>query len=282
MTTSHLPQIKLGLALLFALAAHSATGQGQQSINLISSADGKTIAANLFKPDGPGPFPAMVIMHDCSGLGPRASGAPGRWAKLLQEDYVVILPDSFRSRGIDNGVCMIYDSAIHRSVNGAVRAADAYAALAALRELPYVDARAIGIMGGSHGGWATLATIVAPGERRDPLAEAKRQGFAAAIALYPSCQVQYGDWTPKRANGNSGPMISHSGFYRTLAPTLILTGEKDDWTPAQPCQTMVEASRAQGQSIDIKVYAGAHHAFDNDAPVRFIASRNNSNSPTGR
>src|SRR2546427_12440773 len=64
------------------------------------------IPATLSKPDGPGPFPAVVIMHDCSGLGPRSSGAPDRWAKeLLARRYVVVLPDSFTTRGHPDGVC---------------------------------------------------------------------------------------------------------------------------------------------------------------------------------
>ena len=37
----------------------------------------------MITPDGEGPFPAVVIMHDCSGLGPFSSGAPGRWAREL-------------------------------------------------------------------------------------------------------------------------------------------------------------------------------------------------------
>ena len=36
------------------------------------------IPVTLLKPEGPGPFPAVVILHDCSGLGPRSSGAPER------------------------------------------------------------------------------------------------------------------------------------------------------------------------------------------------------------
>ena len=56
------------------------------------------------RPDGPGPFPAVVIMHDCSGLGPTASGAPGRWAReLVARGYVVVMPDSFTPRGHAGG-----------------------------------------------------------------------------------------------------------------------------------------------------------------------------------
>src|SRR4051812_30019843 len=52
---------------------------------LIATADPVTpqLTANLLKPEGSGPFPAIVLLHDCSGLGPRSSGAPARWAKEL-------------------------------------------------------------------------------------------------------------------------------------------------------------------------------------------------------
>ena len=45
-------------------------------------------------------------MHDCSGLGPRSSGAPGRWARELgARGYVTVIPDSFTTRGHPDGVC---------------------------------------------------------------------------------------------------------------------------------------------------------------------------------
>lgn len=39
----------------------------------------------LTKPPGNGPFPAVVILHDCSGLGVRSSGSPARWAGVLMQ-----------------------------------------------------------------------------------------------------------------------------------------------------------------------------------------------------
>ena len=45
---------------------------------------------------------------------------------------------------------------------------------------------------------------------------------------------------------------------------------------------MVEAAQAAGYPISIKVYPGAHHAFDSDRPVRYVAQRVNANSPTWR
>jgi dienelactone hydrolase len=62
---------------------------------------------------------------------------------------------------------------------------------------------------------------------------------------------------------------------------MILIGEKDDWTPAEPCRRLVENSRAAGYPMQIRIYPGAHHAFDNASPVRYNAQRNNPNAPSG-
>ena len=164
------------------------------------------------------------------------------------------------------------------AVNGYRRAADAYGALAALRALPYVDGKRVGIMGGSHGGWTALAAMFVPTDSKDALAEPKRDGFAAAVALYPSCEPRYGAWST--ANTDTPAEARYSGIYQPIAPLLILTGEKDDWTPAEPCRQLAERSRVAGHPVDIKIYPGAHHSFDNDRPVRYVAQRRNGRGAT--
>ena len=274
-------QICLLCAIAFGAACFDAHGATRSTFTF-TSLDSKTeIPTTLIKPDGDGPFPAVVIVHDCSGLGPRSSGGPARWADaLVAWGYVVVIPDSFTPRGFADGVCLIPGGA--RGDTGPyTRAHDAYAALAALRALPYVDGRRIGLMGGSHGGSTTLATMLAPANERDPLADAKRQGFAAAVALYPGCGARYGSWSVTRAD-RTGPVTGYSGVYRPLAPLLILIGDKDDWTPAEPCSRMVEAGRSAGLPLELVVYPGAYHGFDSNNPVRYDGRRNNPNSPSGR
>jgi dienelactone hydrolase len=253
------------LPSLLLLAGCATTTSGLSITTTIPNGAPEQIPAMVSKPDGPGPFPAVVIMHDCSGLGPASSGAPGRWAlELVGRGYVVVIPDSFSSRGYASGVCTVPLPQRRTDVSPERRARDAYAALAYVRALPYVDGRRVGIMGGSHGGATTLAAMIAPASDAAPLAEEKRAGFAAAVALYPRCAVRT------------------SGAYRPVAPLLILIGEKDDWTPAEPCRKLTEAARAAGYPVAIKIYPGAHHSFDSSNPVRYVAARINLNSPSGR
>jgi dienelactone hydrolase len=262
----------LGLALLAGglTACAAAAPEGTIATTAPNSAV-EHIPTVIARPDGPGPFPAVVILHDCSGLGPGSSGAPGRWSReLVARGYVVLMPDSFTTRGHPGGVCT--DASRSRGeVGPARRMVDAYAALAHARSLPFVDGRRVGVMGGSHGGSTTLAVMAAPESGGEPLARDRRGGFAAAVALYPGCRAALGRW---RGDG--------SGTYRAVAPLLILIGEKDDWTPAAPCVELARSSRATEHPVDIVVYPGAHHSFDSDRPVRYLATRVNMNAPTGR
>ena len=257
--------------LCFTLAGCAPTISGLSIATTLPNGATERIPATLSKPDGAGPFPAVVIVHDCSGLGPGSSGSPARWAKVLVEHgYVVLMPDSFTTRGHAGGVCT--DASPSRAEVGPYpRARDAYAALAYLRTLPYVDGRRVGLMGGSHGGSTTLVAMVAPEKDTESLAREKRDGFAAAVALYPGCAMRLGSW---RSDA--------TGVYRAVAPLLILIGEKDDWTPAEPCRKLTDSARANGYPVEIKVYPGAHHAFDSDRPVRYLATRVNANAAGGR
>ena len=244
-----LSRIARNAGILLALSSCAAVPPPPQAAPPIAA----SIPIKVEKPQGPGPFPAIVILHDCSGLGPRSSGSPARWAKvLLEQGYVVAIPDSFSTRGHAGGVC-VNASASRNEVAPVRRVPDVYEALAHLRALPYVDGKRIGVMGGSHGGATTLATM----------SRATPDGFVAAVALYPSCRRWVDSLKP-------------------AAPLLILVGELDDWTPAQPCVRLAENAHRAGSPVSIKVYPGAHHSFDSANPVRYLEARVNENAPDGR
>jgi dienelactone hydrolase len=188
-------RLLLSVCLLVAAGAQGAAGETPM------------FPFTLTKPAGAGPFPAVVILHDCSGLGPRSSGAPWRWSAVLTaRGYVTVWPDSFAPRGRPKGVCV---DATPPRITPDERANDAYAALAYLRSLPFVDGKRVAVMGGSHGGSSTLASIVdTPGN-----AQRGNIGFAAAIALYPRCGRSFGSWTvraPGIPGSRASPTRGHS------------------------------------------------------------------------
>ncbi|MCX5807161.1 MAG: dienelactone hydrolase family protein [Proteobacteria bacterium] len=270
------------LALCIALFSFSISASEELTLTFQPVGSSDQIPATLIKPVGKGPFPAVVMMHDCTGTGRNSSGAPSRWAEeLVSQGYVVLIPDSFTPRGFPDGVCTEPRNK-SAAVSGYIRARDAYGALVVLRQLPYVDGKRVGIMGGSHGGWTTLAAMAASVNEGDPLADAKRNGFVAAVSLYPNCGMRFGEWSTVRQNKDFGPVVSHSGVYKPIGPVLILVGENDDWNPAEECRQLVEVSRKEGFPMSIIIYPGAFHSFDSDSRVKYSPYRSSISSQTGK
>ena len=57
--------------------------------------DPDRVEARLSKPDGPGPFPALVLLHGCQGVSPQVKD----WARWLADrGYVAFVVDSFGPR----------------------------------------------------------------------------------------------------------------------------------------------------------------------------------------
>jgi dienelactone hydrolase len=185
------------------------------------------LEGSLYRPQGDGPFPAMVLLHGCSGLGENAL----RWASWLKDEgYVALAVDSFAPRHISN----ICGPQGWLTLGVSERVWDAFGALAYLRALPFVDRDRIGVMGWSHGGMTALRA-------GNKLLQPSDGGFRVAIAFYPSCA------------GN----LSKEGI-----PVLLLLGELDDWTPAAPCVEIAQQLHHDGLTILWTVYSGAYHGFD--------------------
>ena len=134
-----------------------------------------TISGREVRPDGAGPFPAVVLMHGCHGV----SDSNLQWAEWFRaRGYVALVVDSWTPRGIGNGCRPGPD------IPSTQRFDDAVGALRWLQARPYVDRRRIGIMGWSNGGvfaiavdkvWTDLEGTVA---KASPRTEEARAGSA--------------------------------------------------------------------------------------------------------
>jgi dienelactone hydrolase len=217
--------------------------------------NGVEVEALYYRPAGAMPDggrPAVIALHGCGGLFGTARDTSAelterhraRAEALLSAGYAVLFPDSLGSRGMRE-ICTVKTG--ERSLTAAGRRGDALGALRWLAAQPGVARDRIALLGWSHGGTTTLATINAD----DAMVRAFRERpdappfFRAAVALYPGCSV---------AARNEG--------WRPGAPVRVLIGDADDWTPPAPCEALGRRAGERGWPLQTIVYAGAFHGFD--------------------
>jgi dienelactone hydrolase len=212
----------LTVILIGCATTTSVTFKGSESLML---------KGTLMKPKGDGPFPAIVLLHGCEGMGSAGSDSYNRWASRLKSwGYITLLVDSFGPRG-DSFICS-NDDLMKKYVPK--RAMDAHDAQSYLAGLKFVNPKRVAVIGWSHGALSTIASVSeTPGKTIAP--------FQAAIAFYPYC-------------------------YKTLddlnAPLLILIGALDDWCPAELCSSNMPREGKAKHEVILKVYPGTYHNFD--------------------
>lgn len=237
MMSSFVRLLLLAAGLLPCLAvAAGAVGYERVRIAL----DDVQLNAVLYRPSGPGPFPAVVALHGCGGLWrdkDKLSSRHSDWGERLAEaGFMVLMPDSYGSRGLGSQ-CGVKELTVRASRE---RVIDAVAGRHWLQSRPDVRPEAISLLGWSGGGSTILAAI-----RTDRRPADKQPDFSRAIAFYPGCRTQ-----------------SESRSFSARLPVLILMGAADDWTPPAPCDYLTKAARARGEPVTLVLYEGAVHDFD--------------------
>src|SRR5215813_8665629 len=96
--TSSCQQIARYLGALAGLVLTLGFGGCVSSVHFPSvySASSVTLDGSLYRPQGPGPFPTMVLLHTCSGV----QQLELQWAAWVRaRGYVALVVDSFAPRG---------------------------------------------------------------------------------------------------------------------------------------------------------------------------------------
>lgn len=181
----------------------------------------------IYKPDGPGPFPALVILHSCGAISPEQTGY---WVKsALANGYVVFILDSWSQRGLPNGSCDVSPGFNPISV----RIRDAF------------DATRIAAIGFSHGG--RVAYLLSNANIARMFGHADRR-FAANVSVYGECYNR----------------LAKSAYLRGPigAPLLALLGDRDEDGDVRECEPRLKELQASGSPVEWHVFAGAGHAWD--------------------
>ncbi len=205
--------------------------------------------AQLYKPDGDGPFPVVIALHGCGGLAGHSEPVQPRyrdWAEqLLKGGKAVLLPDSYGSREL-GPQCHVKD---RRILARRERVTDILATRQWLMQQPWAAHDRISLVGWANGASALLWAV------RPQLASHKVEpDFRSAVAFYPDCRISSGlGWSAR-------------------VPTLLLIGAKDDVSSPPACRQMVDGAHGRSALTRIVVYPDAYHEFDRaNLPLHAIA-----------
>ena len=244
------------LALLAAPVAASAAPLPSPDQVDIPSGSG-ILHAQLYKPEGGGPFPVVIALHGCGGLGGHSEPVQPRyrdWAEqLLKLGNAVLLPDSYGSREL-GPQCRARE---HHVLARRERVADVTASRQWLVQQPWVARERISLIG-----WANGASAVLWAVRPQLSARNVEPDFRSAIAFYPDCRISSGlGWSAR-------------------VPTLLLIGARDDVSSPPACRQMVEGARGRSALARIVVYPEAYHDFARaNLPLHAMAGTADAASP---
>jgi len=239
------------------------------------SQDGTTdLVGYLFLPEGPGPHPAVVMLHGRAGpysskvnagctFVTRSARSACNAATLSRRHlewgsfwagrgHVALHVDSFGPRGKAHGFGRgTHDDPDREAVNErSVRPLDAYGALAWLRGRSEVNPRRVGVQGWSNGGSTTLNAMGAQNPGRP--ASTEKSGFRAALAFYPGC----------------GKSSLYQDDYRAFGRLLVFLAGDDEEVSPQICAKTLQRAKSAGSVVEFIVYPGASHGFDDPGEQR--------------
>lgn len=210
------------LALVLAIPSFAATSK---SVSYKSGDE--TVQAILYTPEGKGPFPGIVVIHEWWGLN---DWVKEQAAKLADQGYVTLAIDLYRGK-----VATTPDMAheIMRGVPEDRAKRDLHAAILFLQAQPNVNKDRLGAIGWCMGGGYSLDVAL-----QEPT-------LAADVINYGHLATDL------------------DALKKINAPILGLFGAQDHGISPDDVRKFGEALDKMGKKIDIKIYNDAGHGFEN-------------------
>ena len=213
------------LAVLVILLSSALFASTSKTVSYKSGED--NVTGVLYAPDGKGPFPGIVVIHEWWGLN---DWVKEQAAKLADQGYVALAVDLYRGK-----VATTPDEAheIMRGVPEDRAQRDLHAAVEFLKAQSNVNKDRIGAIGWCMGG-----------------------GYALDVALLePSLRADV---------INYGHLATDPGSIAKIhAAVLGIFGGQDRGIPVDDVKKFEQALKQQGNKVEIVVYPDAGHAFEN-------------------
>jgi carboxymethylenebutenolidase len=219
----------LAIAAMWSVTANAADFTSQT----ITVGLRKNMEATLFTPNGPGPFPTILVMHTSGGI---SEADRGYCANLAREGYICIAPAFLRAHGINNPELR------RKSFTSEARPIfdDFVEIIGELDALPKAKKGAVGAVGFSNGGF-----------------------FAMLLAATGRVKVgvsYYGALDGARTQPDLAPFSTR--FTSASSPVLVLAGESDAVIGLKPPQKLEEILKTAGSRYEMKYYPNTGHDFD--------------------
>lgn len=199
------------------------------NLTIPGTAGAPDVRAYVAQPEGEGPFPTVIMIHEFWGLNESIAGKADLLAK---EGYFVIAPDTFRGSTTGWIPRAIYQVISSKSENVI---ADLDSVYAWLESQPDVDTSRIAIAGFCYGGRTSLAYSL------------HNNQLAATVVFY-------------------GAPETDPAVLKTLpGPVLGIFGGADPSIPVEQVKAFDAALTRADVPHEITIYEGQPHAFVQDA-----------------
>jgi carboxymethylenebutenolidase len=216
------------LIVVYALLAGWSASAAPVNTAMVSYKSGEeTVSGFLALPDSAGPHPAIVAIHEWWGLN---DWVKEQAQKFAEQGYISLAVDLYRGQVASDPAAA---SGLARGLPRDRAVRDLKAAFAYLASRPDVKPDKIGSIGWCMGGGLSLQLAV------------NEPKLAACVVNYGAMPADPQD------------------IQRIQAPVLGNFGADDRGIPPSAVQAFEKAMKAAQKSIDVKIYEGAGHAFEN-------------------
>jgi carboxymethylenebutenolidase len=215
------------LAIFVALALLTTASFAASSKPVSYKSGEESVQGILYTPQGKGPFPALIVIHEWWGLN---DWVKEQASKLADEGYVALAVDLYRGK-----VATTPEQAheIMRGVPEDRASRDLNAAFDFLKSQPNVKPDRIGSIGWCMGGGYSLDVAL-------------QQPTLAADVI------------------NYGHLATDPDALKKInAPILGIFGGKDQGITPADAKKFEQQMKQQGKKIDVVIYPDAGHAFEN-------------------